>query len=104
MVSRRYCVTNQIREDSLKIIHCIYPENQVIKRFKKYISLTCAFCNLNDESIPHLFFECICTTLLWCDFNGFYNEMTGADIILEAKFFFTFNDKPLENLTTLFCS
>lgn len=37
-------------------------------------------------------------------FNGFYNEMTGADIILEAKFFFTFNNKPLENLTTLFCS
>ncbi len=54
MVSRRYCITNKIREVSFKIIHCIYPVNEVIKRFKKDIDLKCAFCNMNDESIYHL--------------------------------------------------
>lgn len=56
IISRRYCVINKIREVSFKIIHCIYPVNEVIKRFKKDIDLKCVFCNLNDESICHLFF------------------------------------------------
>ena len=57
MVFMRYCVTNKIREVSFKIIHCIYPVNQVIfKRFKKDIDLKCPFCNLIDETACHLFF------------------------------------------------
>ncbi len=52
------------------------------------------FCNMNDESIYHLFVHCICTKLFWSDFKVFFKEIFGIDITLEEYIFFY--DKPLE--------
>lgn len=38
VVSRRYSITNKIREVSFKIIHCIYPVNEVIRRLRKTLT------------------------------------------------------------------
>ncbi len=53
-ISRRFCITNKIREVSYKIVHRIYPVKQVIAKFCKDIDLKCVFCKEENESIVHL--------------------------------------------------
>jgi len=60
----KYCLTNKVKEITYKIIHLIYPVRQVVSRFLRDMETTCTFCNTEEESIKHLFFECAFTQLM----------------------------------------
>ncbi len=61
----KYIYINLNVQVSFKIIHCIYPVNEVIKRFENDIDLKCVFCKVNNESTGLLFVDCTCPKLFW---------------------------------------
>ena len=42
--------------------------------FGKVDSPLCSFCKMHEETISHLFFECLQTKMLWEFLNNFFNN------------------------------
>ncbi len=63
----KYCLTNKVKEVTYKVIHLIYPVKQVVATFFRDMETTCIFCNLEEESIKHLFYDCTLTQMFWID-------------------------------------
>ena len=60
-------VAPKVKETHFKIISAIYPVNDFLnKRFKFEVDL-CAFCDAEEETTAHLFFECSHTQSFWTD-------------------------------------
>ena len=57
LLPHKYCITNKIKETHFKILHKIYPTNVFISKYTD-LSSSCSFCNNEDETLVHLFFDC----------------------------------------------
>ena len=60
----KYVISNKVKEMQYKILHYIYPTNTYLSRFVE-IDPKCEFCNIEEETIQHLFFECQYTAGFW---------------------------------------
>ena len=58
------------------------------------IDTDCVFCHLQEETVCHLFYECICVRLFWMDVEFYFKTLTGAAVVLDLKdiVFFYRND------------
>lgn len=83
--SKKYCINNKSREVSFKIIHRIYPCKVLLEKMKKVTDNLCSFCKLTEESICHLFFECMYLRLFWYDVANIFNKVTRFKIILNKR-------------------
>lgn len=82
----KYCVTNKVKEISFKIIHLIYPSNELLlRRFRVDISENCSFCNDCSESIGHLFYECVCVRFFWLEIEFLFNMSFSKKVQLKKK-------------------
>ena len=62
----RLCVKNNyLKELQYKIIHRYLPTNRLLYKMGKVESTRCTLCNLQTETISHLFYECTCVKSLW---------------------------------------
>ena len=48
-----------------KVLHDILYANKMLFKFEKVTSPLCSFCKLHDETIMHLFYDCLITKRLW---------------------------------------
>lgn len=76
-VLNKYCIGNKVKEVSYKVLHQIYPAEEVLERFKLKIDYSCTFCNVDKEysNIPifHLFYHCNHSVQIWNDMQDFVN-------------------------------
>ena len=92
--NHRYCVTNKVREVSFKIMHLIYPCNQLLlKRFRVDIDEKCSFCENSTESVCHLFYDCICVRFFWLEIEYLFNMFYSKKVQLKKKDVFLFYGK-----------
>ena len=62
----RYCLSeNQIKDFQYKILHSILPTNRLLFQMSRINSDRCTFCALENETVEHLFFECMVTKNFW---------------------------------------
>ncbi len=86
----RLCTTDTVfKEFQYKILHKYLPTNNLLYKMKKIDSRKCNFCNLYNENINHLFYECICAKELWLKVQKLLAEvddrveyLTCKDVIL----------------------
>jgi hypothetical protein len=48
---------------------------------------TCVFCSCN-ESVQHLFFDCIVAKLVWNEIADFFGKLVGANLDSIAHYWF----------------
>ena len=80
---------NKIKDLQYKIIMRFTPTNHLLHKMKKISSPTCNFCNLETETVEHLFFDCTHVKDIWLfafdefqKLSGFYFVPTLRSCIL----------------------
>lgn len=78
-----------IKELQFKILHRYLPTNSLLFKMKKIESQKCTFCNIYNESILHIFYDCFEVKNLWLTImtrlekiDGNVRKLTRKDIIL----------------------
>ena len=62
----RVCVKNNfLKELQYKIIHRYLPTNRLLYKMGKVDSMRCTLCELQMETINHLFYECTRVKVIW---------------------------------------
>lgn len=64
-LSNKYLITNKVKEVSFKLLHRFYSVNLFIKKMFPELDPLCSFCGVEDESIPHLFWDCVHVATFW---------------------------------------
>lgn len=59
---------NQLRWFQLRLLHRIMPTKKYLYHRKVKESATCTFCNQEDQTIEHLFWDCPAVKMFWDDF------------------------------------
>ena len=77
-------LTSIVRRHDSKIIHLIHPVKKIMLRFRN-IDTDCVFCHLQEETVCHVFYECICVRLFWMDVELYFKALTGTAVVLDLK-------------------
>ena len=56
---------NELKEFQYKVLHRYLPTNTLLIKMNRIETKTCTFCNLYDETIIHLLYECLCVKDIW---------------------------------------
>merc|ERR1712131_17668 len=80
----KYVISNKVKEMQHKILHYIYPTNTYLSRFVE-IDPKCEFCNIEEETIQPLFFECQYTAGFWRKIEDYFKLKTKMSLHLGAK-------------------
>lgn len=100
----KFAISNKIKEIQYKIIHNIYPTNLYISRFVKNIDVKCVFCNAEEETLKHLFFECQFSQIFWKKIENYIFIQSNIPINLEAKdvlLYYKNKERKIQHLTNL---
>lgn len=62
-----------MKETHFKIINNIYPVGHLLKRRFKFEVDPCTFCNQEEETVCHLFYECRYSQDFWKDVRNWIN-------------------------------
>jgi exonuclease III len=74
-------VDNKTKDLQYKIIMRIVPTNSLLYKMKKVNSPSCVFCMLEQESLEHLFFECLEVKNVWLYVFSEWEKITGNIIV-----------------------
>ena len=74
-------VDNKIKDLQYKIIMRFTPTNNLLFKMKKISSPTCNFCNLETETIEHLFFDCTLVKDIWLFAFDEFEKLTGFHFV-----------------------
>ena len=75
----------KLRWFQARLIHRILPTNKFLFRCKYKDSPLCSFCNTEEESIVHLFWECPVVSLLWKKFEKLLNDNCSVCVHLKLS-------------------
>ena len=81
----RCLYNNEIKEMQFKILHRYVATNKLLYDMKKVTSQSCTFCNIHQENIRHLFFECTKLKSVWHFVESICNEQSKKQIIFTCK-------------------
>ncbi len=84
-LSSKYLITNNVKEVSYKLLHLFYSVKLYMKKMFPDIDSLCSFCEAEDESMSHLFWECSYTNLFWKDFLIFVHAFSSQSLFLLYK-------------------
>ena len=84
LIGNKLLLNNKVKEVSFKIVHTIYLATNTLQRFGLDIEYFCTFCNLQEETIGHLFYECLYCRILWYDVECFIRKKTGQKVQLHG--------------------
>ena len=65
---KRCCRDTYLKNFQYKILHRIIPTNTFLYRIKQKETSLCTFCNEEEETIEHLFYDCNVTYNFWLSF------------------------------------
>lgn len=69
---------NKLKELQFKILHRIFPVNQFLFKIKKVESPKCFFCEMYDETLEHLFADCMVVKTFWLRILALWNVFNGS--------------------------
>ncbi len=75
LLRQKFFLFNKVVEVSVKIIHNCYPVNYKLAKFNNSISPNCSFCFQSEETINHLFWDCVYCKVFWVDFSNFVKNI-----------------------------
>ena len=76
------------RNFQYKCLNNILYLNAVLFKMKLSDTHSCSYCKLHDETISHLFYECIYTKNMWTDVQTFFmNQIRLPDLTLQSALF-----------------
>ena len=84
MIPRLCCKDNEIKEFQFKILHRYLPTNSLLYKMRKVISYKCTFCHLQEETILHLLYECMCVRNLWFRVQDILDRVKSTNIKLTS--------------------
>ena len=70
---------------TINVPKILYLKKQLF-RMKIKLSSICSFCRSADETIPHLFYECQKTKILWANLKLFFNNIPLRDLTLMSAY------------------
>ena len=76
---------NKVIELQYKILFRYIPTNKLLYKMKKKASPNCSFCEMFEESIEHLFYNCNNTRNFWLNILQKWNESLDTDIVVALK-------------------
>ena len=77
-------IDTKLRNFQFKFLHRIIPTNKSLFKYKLVNSNICDICNMNIDSIKHLFWECPHVQHFWNELKNYLNEL-NIDINLNYK-------------------
>lgn len=84
-LASKYLITNKVKEVSYRLLHLFYPVKLYLKKMFPDIDPLCSFCGTEEESIAHLFWDCLYTGLFWKDFCIFVRTFSSLSFSLIYK-------------------
>ena len=89
----RKCTLNtysRLREFQFKLLHGIVYTNHHLFRFGFVQNNLCAYCNKEDETYRHVYFECENASFIWNNCNDIFdfisiNSLSWEDILFGIK-------------------
>jgi len=76
---------NNLKEFQFKILHRYIGTNNMLYKFKISHNNRCRLCNLQIETIRHIFYECHTSYNFWLLFIEWWKEMFKETIELSCK-------------------
>ena len=76
---------NIVKETQFKILHKIIPTRKYLFIINKIESPACCFCNLYQQTICHLFFECVSVRTFWFQFQNQWKTDFDTNISVDLK-------------------
>ncbi len=81
-LSSKYLITNKVNEGSYKLLHLFYHVKLYMNKMFPDTDSLYSFCEAEDESMSHLFWECTYTHLFWKDFFIFVHAFSSQFIFV----------------------
>ena len=78
LIPRALPVDNKTKDLQYKIIMRFIPTNYSLHKMEKVNSQVCSFCNMDPETIEHLFFNCIYVKNIWLYVFQEWLSLTGS--------------------------
>lgn len=83
----------------------IYTTNLTLSKFFNEKDPKCTMCNQEDETLVHLYYDCMIVKKFWSNVEQYIYQKTNYKICLESQniiTYFTHNNKKLEFLVNLY--
>ena len=68
-----------------KILNSILYTNSKLYKIRHTAVDKCSFCELEPETLPHLFFHCVYSQLYWKQFESYYYSLTKECVHLTLQ-------------------
>lgn len=82
----RICTEDmKLKEFQFKILHRYLPTSVLLYKMKKVTSQKCTFCSVYNETICHLFFDCISIRGLWLLVQNALERMEDKSCVFTCK-------------------
>ena len=85
LLAKEITVDNKLIEMQLKIIHRIIGTNKLLYKIGKIASPVCSRCEMQIETIEHIFFECNVVRNFWLKLTDLWNECMDNNISFTCK-------------------
>ena len=91
-IARKVTIDNYSRQFHFKICHNILYLNKTLQRMQLVDNSKCSFCNIEDETIVHLFSQCIVTNDLWSQIKSYFSRFLTLPEVTPQSAFLGFLD------------
>jgi hypothetical protein len=96
-----YCtINNRLKSFNCNFINRNIPYNRRLHKMGKKETTICEFCNKEEETIIHLYWECTEIKKLWNNIKTVYNNLTGENIEINKEICLLFPSKTKYNKRT----
>lgn len=80
VLARSLNVKNSMKDLQYKILYRFVATNRLLFKMGKVASTVCTFCELEQETIEHLFYECLKIKEFWISVFEIWNFVTNSDV------------------------
>ncbi len=85
VLSKKFLITNKIREVTFKLLHRCYPVKTHLIKYKINIDTLCSFCCNEDETISHLFWDCTYSHIFWIELKNLIDTKIDSSCKLNIE-------------------
>ena len=95
IVLQKCCKNSYLKNFQYKLLHRIIATNTFLHKINLVNTKLCTFCKNDDETIEHLFYECIHTQHLLYALFDFLKEVFPTLDLEKKSFFLGYTNEPL---------
>ena len=85
VLARSLKVLNSMKDLQYKILFRFVATNKLLFKMGKVASRACTFCEIEQESIEHLFFDCQMIKDFWLSIFEIWNYITNSNVLPTSR-------------------